>query len=155
MRLSDTILGALLLVFAAILLLYAATFPAIPGQEYGAAVFPVLIAIGFFGCGLILVARGLRVGDPLVIWSAWVRNPQAICNVGIVVLMVVFYVVAADTIGFLLSMTIVLFITFRMLRLRWASSALLALVVSAVMQWGFGTFLYVPLPRGVLVPDWL
>lgn len=155
MLLSDTLLGALLLAFAAFLALYSMSFPAIPGQEYGAAVFPVLIAVGLAGCGLILLLRGVRAGRRLIVWSAWVHEAHAIRNVCILILLIAFYVVAADTLGFLLAMTIVLLVTFRILNVTWPASIVLALAVTIVMRWGFGTFLYVPLPRGVLAPSWL
>ena len=45
MRINDAILGAVLLAFAVAVGLYARTLPAIPGQEYGASVFPTWIAL--------------------------------------------------------------------------------------------------------------
>ena len=46
MRLHDSLLGALLLALAAALFAYTFTFPDMPGQRYGPALFPRLIALG-------------------------------------------------------------------------------------------------------------
>ena len=60
MRINDAILGAVLLVFSLVVGLYARTFPAIPGQEYGASVFPTWISIAFGLCSIVLIAGGMR-----------------------------------------------------------------------------------------------
>ena len=51
MRVNDAITGFALLAFAIATFAYARTLPAIPGQDYGAAVFPMLVAAGLAGCG--------------------------------------------------------------------------------------------------------
>ena len=45
-RINDAVIGAVLVLFA-LAMWHTRTFPAMPGQDYGPAAFPVLIGIGF------------------------------------------------------------------------------------------------------------
>ena len=54
MRFSDTLLGCVLLVLAAVVGWVASGFPPVPGQDHGASSFPLVIAAGFAACGLLL-----------------------------------------------------------------------------------------------------
>ena len=47
MRVNDAVIGGVLVLFALAMIWYTRTFPAMPGQDYGPALFPVLIGIGF------------------------------------------------------------------------------------------------------------
>ncbi len=60
MRLHDTLLGALLVALASAFFAYTFTFPDMPGQRYGPALFPRLIALGIIACGLVIAVRGRR-----------------------------------------------------------------------------------------------
>ena len=57
MKIHDALTGAALLVSGLFILWYVQSFPAIPGQKYGAALFPGLIAAGMAICGTLLVVR--------------------------------------------------------------------------------------------------
>ena len=81
MRVNDALLGALLIALAVALALYAQTFPNVPGQEYGAAVFPTLVAIGLLGSGALLVRSGLRSRAPAIAWADWARERHGVRNV--------------------------------------------------------------------------
>ena len=60
MRLNDAVIGIALILFALAMIAYTRTFPEMPGQHYGPALFPVLIGIGFIITGVILIVSGLR-----------------------------------------------------------------------------------------------
>ena len=60
MRVNDAIIGAVLIALAAALAFWSQSFPDIPGQQYGAAVFPTLIAVGLPGSGVLLIVSGMR-----------------------------------------------------------------------------------------------
>ena len=51
MRINDAVIGAVLVLFALAMMWHTRTFPAMPGQDYGPALFPVLIGIGFLITG--------------------------------------------------------------------------------------------------------
>ena len=151
MRFSDTMLGAILLAFAAVLASYSWTFPAIPGQQYGAATFPILIAVGFAGCGAVLLARAVRArGVPLIARTEWTRRPGAIPAVLTTVALVPAYILLAGPIGFVPVMAALLVIMFWLLRVPWWQGPALAVVVTLVIDFVFRNLLLVPLPLGVM-----
>lgn len=150
MRVNDALLGGVLLVFAAILAIWAQTFPAIPGQDYGAAAFPTVIAAGFAACAVVLIARGVRTGGPMIVLSDWVRARHGLRNVAITIAAVVFYILAAGHLGFTPTMAVVLLVLLRMLGVGWVASVAVAVPAAFVIQRLFVGMLYVPLPRGPL-----
>jgi putative tricarboxylic transport membrane protein len=152
MRLNDAVTGAFLLAFAAAVAFWSQSFPAIPGQQYGASVFPTLVAAGLAGCGILLIASGVRQGGPVVAWADWARERHGLRNVLVTVAAILFYIVAADTLGFMLTMAPILLLLFRLLGVSWLVSVALAILVTLVVQYIFGSFLYVPLPWGLLKP---
>ncbi len=115
MRFSDTMLGGMLIAFAVALAGYSWTFPAIPGQQYGAATFPLLVAAGFAGCGVVLVARGWRDGVRLVTRAEWACMPGAVIGVLVTIAVVLAYIFFARTVGFVPMMTGLLLVLFRLL----------------------------------------
>lgn len=151
MRVSDAMLGGVLLVFAAVLAAMAQTFPAIPGQQYGAGVFPTAVALGFAACGAVLLVRGVRAGAfPLVSRADWARDRHAALAVLVTILSVVGYILLARPIGFLPVMSVLLLVLFRMLAIGWLVALPLAIVATVVIQQMFARFLLVPLPLGIM-----
>ena len=59
MKLNDAVWGALLLLLAAAILVHVQSFGKIPGQQYGPAIFPGLVAVGLAVCGALLIGTGL------------------------------------------------------------------------------------------------
>ena len=61
MKLNDAVWGALLLLLGAVLLVHVRSFPNIPGQQVGPALFPGILAAGLATCGALLVLKGLAL----------------------------------------------------------------------------------------------
>ncbi|HEX9905760.1 MAG TPA: tripartite tricarboxylate transporter TctB family protein [Propylenella sp.] len=152
MRVNDAVLGGSLVIFAIALAVYAQAFPDIPGQQYGASVFPTVVAFGFAGAGLVLIAAGVRQHAPLVAWADWARERHGLRNVVVSVAAVVFYIVASDALGFILTMLPILVVMLRLFGVGWLTTGAVALVVTLLIQYVFGSLLYVPLPWGLLEP---
>ena len=150
MRLNDAIIGAVLIALAAALAFWSQGFPDIPGQQYGAAVFPTLIAAGLAGSGILLIASGVRHGGPAVAWADWARERHGLRNVVITVAAILFYILAADTLGFILTMVPILLVMFRLLGVGWLITIVLSVVVTFAIHYLFVNQLYVPLPWGLL-----
>ncbi|TKT69676.1 tripartite tricarboxylate transporter TctB family protein [Aquamicrobium sp. LC103] len=151
MRFSDTMLGAVLLVFGLAGGIYSQSFPAIPGQRYGAAAFPTAIAIGFAACGLAMLAAGWRsAGVPLIMRTEWTRKPGALLAVLVTILCVVAYILFARTIGFIPVMTLILIVLFRMLHVPWWKAIAYAICATLVTDYIFRSILLVPLPFGLM-----
>ena len=148
MRVNDAVLGAGLLALALAVFLYARTLPPVPGQEYGAAVFPMLVAWGLGGAGGLLVVTGARHWQGAWVAAAWTRRPAGWKRLGAVAALVVFYMVASEPLGFMPVSVSMLFALFMLFGARWWVAALVAAVVTVAVARGFGDLLRVPLPRG-------
>ncbi|MBY0294793.1 MAG: tripartite tricarboxylate transporter TctB family protein [Methylobacterium sp.] len=150
MRLNDAVIGGLLLALAVAVFLSARTLPDVPGQRYGAAVFPMLVACGLGGCGLALTLAGLRHWEGAVTPAPWMRSPAAWGRLSATLLLILFYIAAAEPLGFLPVAFVVLFALIVLLGGRWWVAALVAALVALVVAKSFGSLLLVPLPRGFL-----
>lgn len=150
MRFNDAVLGVALLVFSIVIGLWSQRFPAIPGQEYGAAVFPTVVATGMGLCSLALIVSGLRQKGVALALDDWAQDWRGFLRIFVVIVSVVFYIVAAKPLGFIPTMTLVLFVNLKQLSVGWLQSIALAIAISLLIQWSFGDLLHVPLPWGIL-----
>jgi putative tricarboxylic transport membrane protein len=125
-------------------------FPAMPGQKFGPAWFPGLIAVGLAICGALLVRSGLRSGEAWVAWPGWMRERRAAVGVVAVVAGILFYVVAAERLGFHLTGMLVLLLWVRLLGASWRLTVPVALIATLAIHFAFYKALRVPLPWGVL-----
>lgn len=152
MKLNDAVIGALLAALGIAILVHVQGYPTIPGQKYGPALFPGVVAVGLVACGALLVRRGIRSGAPVIVLAAWLRSPRHAANFLLVVGALVFYVVAAEPLGFVPTGVLILLALFRRLGVRWAIAAPTALVATILIHFVFYTMMRVPLPWGVLQP---
>jgi putative tricarboxylic transport membrane protein len=150
MRFNDALIGVVLLSLAVAIGFYARTLPALPGQEYGAAVFPLLIAWGLGGCGALLIVEGARHWQGAFFGAPWTRSRTSWAKLVVTMALVVFYISASGPLGFLLVSIIVLFALFVMLGTQWWLAGVIAVAMTIAFQKAFGGFLLVPLPRGLL-----
>jgi putative tricarboxylic transport membrane protein len=152
MKFNDAIFGLLLLVLGITVLVVVQIFPKIPGQPVGPALFPGLIATGLCAGGLILLMRGWRerVSVPWFSLEKWVRSPRHLMAFTALMGSIVFYMLVSQTLGFLLSATLILSVLFYVLRVPLARSVLVAIAAALVIHFAFYKLLRVPLPWGVL-----
>lgn len=152
MRFSDRLLGGVLLAFAAVLAGFSMTFPAIPGQRYGAETFPLLIAVGLAVCGVTLLVQDLRrrQREPLVARGDWAQAPGALLAVAVTVGLVIAYILLSRRVGFMPMMAVVLLVLFRLLRVPWWQAVALTLVGTLLLDFVFRSLLLVPLPFGFM-----
>jgi putative tricarboxylic transport membrane protein len=152
-RLNDAVIGVALILFALAMIWYTRTFPAMPGQDFGPALFPVLIGIGFLVTGAILVISGLARmrTEPLFSGGAWLRSPHHVASFLAVVLGLLFYILISDRLGFIPTAALLLFALLVILRRgRPLSSLAMALITTLAVNYAFTKFLLVPLPLGLL-----
>ncbi len=154
MKVNDAVSGAFFIVLAALIFFFTRGFSEMPGQDYGAAFFPRVVAVFMALLGAVLVVRGLRArgGRPWVEVQDWMRSPRHVGNFLIVLGLLVFYILASDFLGFVITALAMLFVLLVWLRglETWASSLAIAVVGTIVTQQLFGQFLRVPLPWGLL-----
>jgi putative tricarboxylic transport membrane protein len=152
MKLNDAISGVLLLALGAAVLAAVQGYPKIPGQPVGPALFPGLIAAGLCVCGVLLVVRGWRQrhDGPWLAWDDWVRSPRHVLAFATVVASVLFYIVASEWLGFLLTSVLILLALFLVLQVPPGRAVLVAVVATLLVHLAFYKLLRVPLPWGVL-----
>lgn len=156
MKLNDAVWGALLLLLSAALLVHVQSFPKIPGQQVGPALFPGLIAVGLAVCAVLLVIKGLAARravddpEPWVELDDWTSEGRYILAFVLTIGVNVFYILAVDWLGFLIVGTIYLSVLFAVygVTLKWVVP--IAIVVTLVIHYAFYKLLKVPLPWGLL-----
>lgn len=155
MKINDALWGAVLLLLAAVLLVHVQSFPKIPGQKVGPALFPGLIAAGLAVCALLLVAKGLaaRKSGASRSWvtpDEWVRSPRHVLAFALVIGVNVFYIVVVDRLGFIPTGVIYLAVLFFVFQVRSAWIIPMAIVITLGIHFAFYKLLKVPLPWGIL-----
>jgi putative tricarboxylic transport membrane protein len=155
-KLNDALLGIVFLALSVAILVTIQGFSKIPGQSIGPGAFPGLIAILLGGCSLALIWRGWRERreQRLVAMGAWLASPRHLLNFCVTVGALVFYVLAAEKIGFLICGAVILLALFGSLRVKPWLTVALALVVPVLIHLIFYKLLRVPLPWGVLPVLW-
>jgi putative tricarboxylic transport membrane protein len=151
-KLSDAIFGLLLLALGAVVIAVVSSYPTIPAQRVGPSLFPALIALGLVIGGLLLIARGWRdrAMVPWIRFEPWVQSPRHVAGFIGVIGSVVFYIVAANWLGFLLTSLIILTVLFRLFGVALGRSIVIAAIATFVIHFAFYKLLRVPLPWGVL-----
>ena len=152
MKLHDALAGAGLAALGGVVLWHIQSFPAMPGQKYGPAWFPGLIAAGLVLCGAILVVQGLRAAGPRQPWFTppeWIRKPRPLAGVASVLGGLLFYVFAADLLGFYITGILLLTVWARLLGASWRMSFGVAVVATLVIHLSFYKLLRIPLPWGI------
>ena len=149
MKVSDAIVGLLLLAFGLAVIAAAMQMPEMPGQPYGAATFPALIGAGFVLVALALIARGVAEWRELpgLVAADWGRSPLALLRMALTVALIVLYIAFSDALGFVPSSFLVLVTLFLALKVRPLPAIAIAILATLVIQQAFGVGLRVPLPR--------
>lgn len=154
MKLNDAIFGMVLLALGVAVLVGIQGYPKIPGQPVGPALFPGIIAAGLCIGGVLLVVRGLRAqaGQPWVAWDDWVRSPRHALAFAVLIGCIVFYVAAAQWLGFLPTAMLILVALFWVLGVPHRRILPLAVLATLAIHFVFYKLLRVPLPWGLLTP---
>jgi len=153
MRFNDAVFGAVLLLLGILVAVIARSFPGMPGQSVGPALFPDMIAVGLGLCGLGLLWSGLRRPEfaGLVQLGEWARSGGHILDVGLIIGGLALLILLWDAVGFISLATLYtggLIARFRGGRVL--SSFVGALLAVLVIDWVFRRMLLVPLPLGPL-----
>ncbi|MHA6621571.1 tripartite tricarboxylate transporter TctB family protein [Pseudonocardia sp. DLS-67] len=146
----DLVGGLLAAALGAAVVLHVRTFPDLPDGQPGPALFPGIVGGLLVLFGLLLVvravlARGTPAADPDagVTGRGWLR---ALAVLGLVV----WYLLLAETLGFVLTMGVLLFLLMWLLGARLLVAVLAAAVTTGFIFLVFEELLLVPLPEGFL-----
>ena len=153
MRANDTLSGLALIVFSLAMITLTLTFPDFPGQRFGPSLFPRILGVGLILCGAALVRNGLaarHAGAPWLELAPWTSDPWRVTSfLGTLALLLV-YILASESIGFIPIALVFLLALFVWLGVRLVPAVLTAVVTTIAIHWFFSTMLRVPLPRGWL-----
>lgn len=151
MRFNDTLVGAAFILLSAVMIALTFSFPSFPGQNYGPSLFPRILAGGMILCSLVLIIRDRReVQAPWLKLAAWTREPRKILSFALMLGAMLFYIFASDALGFIpcaFAIQIVLFLWFGV---RPVTAVIVAIAMTLLVNWFFGSMMLVPLPRGIL-----
>jgi len=155
-KLNDAVWGALLIFFSAAVLTHVQSFPSIPGQKVGPALFPGLLAVGLAVCAVVLIVKGLAAraqGGDRARWvelDGWTRSRRHLLAFGAVIGVNLFYILLVERIGFILTGVVYLGTLFAIFGVRRKWIVPIALVAVLVIHYAFYKLLRVPLPWGLL-----
>jgi len=156
MKLNDAVWGALLLLLSTAILVHIQAFGTIPGQQYGPAIFPGLVAVGLAVCALLLILNGLKARASAtdragwVAFAPWMRSPRHVLAFALSVGINVVYILLVDRLGFIPMGIIYLAALFAVFGVRPLWILPLAIVLTLVIHTAFYKLLRVPLPWGLL-----
>jgi putative tricarboxylic transport membrane protein len=145
-----------LLLLAAAILVHVQSFGTIPGQQYGPAIFPGLIASGLAICAVLLIFNGLRAeapGSARAAWATlapWTRSRRHVFAFVLTVGVNVFYILLVERLGFIPTGVVYLAALFAVFGVRPIWILPLALLLTLAIHTAFYKMLKVPLPWGVL-----
>jgi putative tricarboxylic transport membrane protein len=121
-----------------------------PGQQFGPALFPGLVAAGLGLCGVALIASGLRQRAPLLVLPDWLSRQRPRAGVAAVIAGLLAYILLADRLGFHIVGAVLLAVWMRVLGASWRIALPGAAVFTVLIHLAFYKALRVPLPWGLL-----
>jgi putative tricarboxylic transport membrane protein len=163
MQLSDRVTGLFLVALGGVAAYAGSRLPPVPGQQIGPNVFPMVVGAGLVLCGA-LIALGVghqfeeqaeadldaHSAPSEAPPSAWWRGLLALVPPGLLV----FYVLAVDRLGFLVTAAVVVLAGVLALGGRLRLAVPLALVAPPMVHLIFAKLLRVPLPIGLIPTPW-
>jgi len=162
MRLPDRVTGLFLVGLGAAAAYGGWQLPPVPGQPVGPNVFPLVIGTGLALCGLAIafgIGHSFEEEEELIPVEGGQPTPPPTGKLyGLRALLppalLLFYVVAADRLGFIITAALIVFATSTALGARWKLSLPLAVLAPIGIHLIFSKLLRVPLPAGLLPMPW-
>jgi putative tricarboxylic transport membrane protein len=149
-RVNDTVIGAVLLALSLAVLWHVKDFPTIPGQPYGAALYPTVVSAGLAIASVLLLLQGLRSGEPM--FGVQASSRRGLLAFAVTLGSLFFYVFAVDALGFVVCAALMLAALMWSYGVRPSRIVPVAIVATLVIHTGFYKLLKVPLPWGLLQP---
>jgi len=148
MKQNDVIAGGIFIALGIFIFTQTISYPSPEKGHPGPGLFPNILAILFIGFGstLIFKARKPLSKDEMEIASGPKRVSNALFVLGIVAL----YVVLVNSVGFLITSAVLLFVLMKKLGVTLLKSAVASIVITLFINLMFSKILRVPLPIGIL-----
>jgi putative tricarboxylic transport membrane protein len=149
MKVNDGLIGLILLMLSMVTLWHVQDFPNIPGQTYGASLFPTLAAAGLGVCSILLIVSGVRSGHGLI-YGSQVTPSKSLWALFVTLLSLIGYALLVDYLGFYITACAVLLTLMLTYGVKPQLAVPLSIAVTAVIHMAFYKLLGVPLPWGLL-----
>lgn len=150
MRIHDGLIGAVLLLLSLAVLWHVQGFPPAPGQNYGPAVFPTVIAMGLALASLALIWQGFGQRRALLEVSDGLRSGRHLLAFAVLIVGAVLYVLLVDRLGFIVCSVGLLVVLQWACGVQWGMNLAVALAATLAIHTAFYKLLKVPLPWGLL-----
>lgn len=154
MQLSDRVTGAVIATVGVAAAWAGSRLPDVPGQDVGPSVFPMIIGGGMLVCGVLIalgIGHALEVPEGLEeAPRPWFHGLRALLPPALLL----FYVLAANGLGFLLTAALMLLASALVLGASMPLALSLAVLVPPVIHALFAKLMRVPLPDGLLTVPW-
>lgn len=161
MRLPDRVTGLFLVGLGAASAYGGWQLPPVPGQPVGPNVFPLVIGTGLALCGLAIafgIGHSFEEEEETVPYDGGKAPAPRGQLYGLRALLppalLLFYVLVADRLGFIITAALIVYATSTALGARWKLSLPLAVLAPIVIHLIFSKLLRVPLPIGLLPMPW-
>ena len=149
MRVSNTAIGCVQIVFGSAVFFYSRTFPRLEKDMPGPGLFPMVLAVLFILTGVILVIQGIRNGEKLLKFDTAGMSASRAINILVVLAVIFAYIFLADFLGFQITSFLLLFILMKWLGVSIRGSLIMAIGVTLFIYFLFAKILLVPLPWGL------
>jgi putative tricarboxylic transport membrane protein len=149
MRVSNTVIGLSLIIFAVIVLVHVQSFPELDNGYPGPALFPGILSVLFILCGLGLIVQGVLKKEKVLKFDVGSVSISGWTNIAFVLGAVVCYILFSDAIGFLIFSLIILIILMKWLKVSTLLSLAMSASVTLAIYLLFAKILLVPLPWGL------
>ncbi|MGE7468331.1 tripartite tricarboxylate transporter TctB family protein [Bosea sp. NPDC003192] len=154
MKFNDLFGGFVFLVLAGLIAFASWNLPNPSQQPLGPSAFPLILSGLLALCAALLAVNGARAtqAGPLVSIADWARSGNAVLRLLLVPAAVIFYMLCAETLGFLICATTILVVLFLAGGTKPLHAIGLSLAAALVIHSIFYLALGVQLPWGPLEP---
>ena len=150
MRVSNTAIGLMLIIFASAVLVHVQSFPKLDHGYPGPALFPEVLAVLFILCGIGLIIQGIRNREKVLKFDLGTITPAGWINIAFVLGTVICYILLAEYLGFLIFSIVILMILMKWLKVKILPNLAMSIMVTLANYLLFAKVLLVPLPLGLL-----
>ena len=147
MKRNDIIGGSIFIALGIFIFTQTWNYPSLEEGHPGPDLFPNILALLFIGFGLALILKARKL-VPTETEGA-VLGPRRISNALFVLGIVAAYVAVVNTVGFLITSAILLFILMKKLGVTILKSAVASIMITLFINVLFSKILRVPLPYGI------
>jgi putative tricarboxylic transport membrane protein len=161
MHLSDRVTGGFLVLLGALAFWGGSRLPGVPGQDVGPAVFPMVIGAGLVICGTLIalgIGRSFEAPEPddtqATPGLAGMLGRFAPLAAMVPPALLIFYMLAAERLGFLLTASAMVLACALALGASWRLALGMAVLTPPAVHLVFYKLLRVPLPEGLLAAPW-